>query len=73
MTHGGPIPGKIAAPNLKQPEHYWEKDEYIYGSLAARAVRCRLLDVLLLLIVRLVSTRNIMSAPIARRSTPTMV
>jgi hypothetical protein len=69
MTHGGPISVKMAGPNLTHPEHYWEKDEYIYGSLAARAVRSRLLDVLLLLIDRWESTSSIMSAPTTRPNT----
>jgi hypothetical protein len=71
INHGGPIPVKIAGPNLKQPEHYWEKDEYIYGSIAARAVRSRFLDVLLPLIDRWESTSSIMSAPTTRANTPT--
>jgi hypothetical protein len=66
MTHGGPIPVKMAGPTLTQPEHYWEKDEYIYGSLAARAVRSRFLDVLLLLIDRWKCMSSIMYAQITR-------
>jgi len=52
ISQEGPVPVKRAGPDQVQAEHYWRREQYIYGSLAARAVCSRSCDDKLLLIAR---------------------